>query len=423
MNVTITPTKTISGEITAPPSKAHTHRTLFAGLLSTGNTLIQNPLSCDDTKATSSSIISLGATLESGKETWVVKGRGRPEAPRHTIECGESGVTLRFTIPIAALTGSEIQLNCEESLARRPLQPLIESMRELGVEVRQNGKAIKLGGGPPKGGRVHIRGDLSSQFISGLLLAGPLMRDGLELNLTSQLESRSYVSLTIEAMKRHGILVECDDRMPFLKVMPGQTYKPATHLIPGDYSSAAFPIAAAVITSSKLLVRGLKRDDTEPDSVIAQILLQMGTETHYSNEGLLIEGGHLKATRVDISDCPDLGPAIVVLGCYAEGGTEIMGAGRLRYKESDRASAITAELKTLGGQITSTENRLLIRGPSPLTGGTVDSHGDHRIAMALSIAALHARNDVTITNAECVSKSYPNFFDDLRSLGVNVVER
>ena len=161
----------------------------------------------------------------------------------------------------------------------------------------------------------------------------------------------------------------------------------------------------------------------EPDSVITRILLQMGTETHYSNDGLLVEGGRLKATRVDISDCPDLGPAIAVLGCYAEGETEIMGAGRLRYKESDRLSAIATELKTLGGQITSTENRLVIRGPSSLTGGTVDSHGDHRIAMALSVAAIHARNDVTVTNAECVSKSYPNFFNDLRSLGVKIVER
>ena len=185
------------------------------------------------------------------------KGQRPPRSPPHTIECGESGVTLRFTIPIATLTGSEIQFSCEESLARRPLQPLVESMRELGVEVRQNGKAINLRGGPPKGGRVHIRGDMSSQFISGLLFAGPLMRDGLELNLTSQLESRGYVSLTIQAMKRHGILVEYDDQLSLLKVRQAQTYKPATHLIPGDYSSAAFPIAAAAITSSKLLLRGL----------------------------------------------------------------------------------------------------------------------------------------------------------------------
>jgi 3-phosphoshikimate 1-carboxyvinyltransferase len=149
----------------------------------------------------------------------------------------------------------------------------------------------------------------------------------------------------------------------------------------------------------------------------------MGTETHYSTGGLLVEGGRLKATRVDISDCPDLGPVIAVLGCYAEGESEITGAGRLRYKESDRLGAIAEELRTLGGQVALTEGRLVLRGPSSLKGGTVDSHGDHRIAMALSVAAVHASNDVTVRNVECVSKSYPNFFDDLRSLGVKVVER
>jgi len=352
-----------------------------------------------------------------------VKGRRRPEAPIRAIECGESGVTLRFTIPIASLTGLEVQLNCKETLTRRPLQPLVEAMMELGVEVSPNVKGISLRGGPPKGGSVHIRGDVSSQFISGLLLAGPLMEDGLELNLTSQLESRGYVSLTIETMNRHGILVESDDQMSFLTVRRGQVYRAATHSIPGDYSSAAFPMAAAAITSSNLLIRGLSGDNLEPDSVFTRILSQMGAKTHYSPNGLLVEGGRLKATQVDISDCPDLGPIIAVLGCYAEGESEITGAGRLRYKESDRLDAMAEELRTLGGRVALTEDRLVLRGPSSLTGGTVDSHGDHRIAMALSVAAIHADAGVTVRNAECVSKSYPNFFDDLRSLGVKVFER
>ena len=423
MNVTITPTQTISNQIAAPPSKAQTHRALFAGLLSSGETVIQNPLSCDDTKATSHSITSLGATLELGNERWVVKGGGRPKIPLHAIDCGESGVTMRFTIPIAALAGSETHLTCKESLARRPHQPLIECMRQLGVDVTQDGNVITIRGGPPKGGRTQMRGDVSSQFISGLLLASPFMEDGLELKLTSQLESRRYVLLTIGAMRRHGILVGYDDQMSFLTVGVGQTYEPAEHLISGDYSSAAFPIAAAAITSSKLLVRGLSQDDAEPDSVLTRILFQMGIETHHSGDGLLIGAGRLKAAQVDISDCPDLGPAIAVLGCYAEGETEILGAGRLRYKESDRLGAIASELGTLGGKIKSNGDRLLVRGPFFLSGGIVDSHGDHRIAMALSVAAIHARSDVTITNAECVAKSYPNFFDDLRYLGVKVVEQ
>jgi 3-phosphoshikimate 1-carboxyvinyltransferase len=296
-------------------------------------------------------------------------------------------------------------------------------MRELGVEVTPKRNGVSTRGQAPKGGSVHIRGDMSSQFISGLLLAAPLMQNGLLLNLTSQLESRGYVSLTIDAMKRHGIHVESNNQMTLLKIQSGQAYHTATHLIPGDHSSAAFPMAAAAITGSKLLIRGLSKTNNEPDSVFTQILSRMGTETHYSTDGLLVEGGRLKASRVNISDCPDLGPATAVLGCYAEGETEITGAGRLRYKESDRLGAMATELATMGAQVTSTDDRLIIRGSFSLKGGSVDSHGDHRVAMALSVAALHAKEDVTILNAECVSKSYPGFFNDLRTLGVRVVER
>jgi 3-phosphoshikimate 1-carboxyvinyltransferase len=161
----------------------------------------------------------------------------------------------------------------------------------------------------------------------------------------------------------------------------------------------------------------------EPDSVFRKLLSDMGAGTGYSAEGVLVEGRRLKATRVDVSDCPDLSPVIAVLGCYAEGETEIIGAGRLRYKESNRLEAMRSELKTLGARIASSEDRLIVHGPSSLGGGMVDSHGDHRIAMALSVAAIHASGPVTIRNAECVSKSYPSFFEDLRSLGVKVVER
>jgi 3-phosphoshikimate 1-carboxyvinyltransferase len=423
LNATITPCETISGEIVAPPSKAQTHRALFAALLTNGKTIIQNPLSCDDTRATSNSIVALGATLKSHKDRWIVIGNERPRRPTRAIVVGESGVTLRFSIPIASLTGEDVELKCENSLLRRPIQPLVDSMRKLEVKVARTENAVCVSGGPPLGGGVYIRGDVSSQFISGLLLAGPLMQDGLELKVTSRLESRGYVTLTIDAMNQHGISVEVDDQMSTLKVKSGQTYNEAINSIPGDYSSAAFPMAAAAITSSNILISGLSRDNVEPDSVIMRVLSDMGVETRFSADGVRIEGGSLKAIRVDVSDCPDLTPTIAVLGCYAEGKTEIVGAGRLQYKESNRLEAVRSELKALGAEIASTDERLLVNGPCSLSGGTVDSHGDHRIAMALSVAALHAAGPVTIRNSGCVSKSYPGFFDDLRLLGVDVIER
>ena len=422
MNITIAPTHTLSGDVKAPPSKALTHRSLFGGLLSNGSTIIHNPLSCDDTEATAAAVASLGAKLEMGQKSWVIESTGRLTAPKGMIECGESGVTLRFTIPISSLIGKNVWLKGSETLMRRPIQPLIESMKQLGTEISFRGTEVLVKAGPAKGGNVQLPGNVSSQFISGMLLAGPLMREGLRVKLISHLESRGYVSMTIETMKRHGISVESNDDMSSFEVMPGQSYKPTEHTIPGDYSSAAFLMAAAAVTRSKIQILGLPRDRADPDSAIMEVLGRMGFTTRFTSDALEVEGGVLKAVDADITDCPDLGPVIAVLGCYAEGETRITGAGRLRYKESDRLSVIKSELRALGAEIGETGDGLVISGPVSLHGGTIDSHGDHRIVMALSIAALNASGPVVIKNAGCVNKSYPAYFEDIRALGVDVIE-
>ena len=422
MNVTINPTSALSGAVRAPPSKAMTHRALFGGLLSNGSTTIHNPLSCDDTNATASAVSSLGAKLKWKQGICVVEGTGRVSAPQEVIDCGESGVTLRFTIPVSSLVGKDVWLRGSETLMRRPIQPLIECMKRLGTEISFRGPEVHIKGGPAKGGRVQLPGNVSSQFISGLLLAGPLMQEGLRIKLISQLESRGYVSMTIETMKRHGVGVETNDDMSFYHVMPGQIYKATEYSVPGDYSSAAFLMAAAAVTRSKILILGLPRDRADPDSAFLEVLDRMGFTTRFTSDALHVEGRPLKAVDADVTDCPDLGPIIAVLGCYAEGETRITGAGRLRYKESDRLSAIRSELRVLGTEIEETDDGLRISGPVSLHGGTVDSHGDHRIAMALSIAALDASGPVLIKNAECVNKSYPTYFHDIRTLGVDVIE-
>ena len=420
MNVTITPKRTLLGEITAPPSKAQTHRALFAGLLSQGVTEIENPLSCDDTEATAAAISSLGASLERGANAWSVRSNGHPTTATKEIHCGESGVTLRFTIPIASLTGAEITLTGRESLMRRPIQPLAEAMDQLGVKVAASNQGVHVEGGPPLGGKIQIRGDVSSQFISGLLLAAPMMQQGLQLEMTSPLESRGYVWLTIEIMKRHGIEVRSNDKMSRFGIRPKQAYCPAADRVPGDFSSAAFAMSAAAITDSKLLIRGLSQDNSEPDSFVVDILSKMGVVAHFLPEGLLVEGGELNGINVNVRDCPDLGPVLAVLGCYADGETRITGAGRLRYKESDRLDAVATELRAFGAEIEETGDGLIVYGPCSLHGSIVHSHGDHRVAMALSVAAIGAKGQVLIEDAECVSKSYPTFFDDLRLLGVEV---
>ena len=424
MNVTINPKRALNGnrEMVAPPSKAYTHRALFAGLLSQGVTRVENPLLCNDTEATVNSISALGGIVEKEPGTWVVKSNGSPTSTAHGIYCGESGVTLRFTIPIASLTGSRIRLEADESLMRRPIKPLSDAMSQLGVKVLADSKGVTLNGERSKGGNVRISGDVSSQFISGLLLAAPMMEKGLRLELTSRLESSTYVSLTLKAMKRHGVRVAMNDAQSLFDVQK-QNYRSADHKVPGDYSSAAFVMCAAAITRSKLMVHGLLPANSEPDSVIVEILSKMGVAARFMTEGVLVEGGRLKGIEADVRECPDLGPAIAVLGCFAEGETRITGASRLRYKESDRLSSITTELRTLGAEITETDDGLVVHGPRSLNSSVVKSHGDHRIAMALSVAAIGGKTPIVIEGAECVNKSYPNFFNDLRELGVEVIDR
>jgi 3-phosphoshikimate 1-carboxyvinyltransferase len=422
LNVTISPCRTISGEITAPPSKALTHRALIAGLLSNGITELVNPLHCDDTHATSNAVRALGAKVDFETGKWNVLSRGVISAPQNPVDCGQSGVTLRFLLPIASVTGERVMLRANETLIRRPLKALQDALKQLGVDVVVDGHNVIVDGSP-KGGVVSIRGDVSSQFISGLLLAGSVMEDGLDLQLTTPLESKNYVALTLEVMKQHGILSESNPEMTQIRIRSGQRYSPFKHVVHGDYSSAAFLLAAAAVTQSEVLVHDLLESQGEPDAVLLQILTHMGATVRFLDDAVILEGTDLKGVQADVHDCPDLGPILAVLGCYADGDTTIMEASRLRYKESDRLEAITVELSALGVEISEKTDRLIVRGPCSPRGGVVQSHNDHRIAMALSVAALGADGDVTIKNAECVSKSYPNFFHDLKSLGVSVIER
>jgi len=423
LNVLIEPTKSVSGKVRAPPSKAHTHRALFAGLLSRGTTVIHNPLSCDDTKASLNAVSSLGAKLHFEKETWKIESDGILHKPSEKIKCGESGVTLRFTIPIVSLVGADVNLTGSIVLMQRPLQPLIEAMKQLGVSINVTGGEIAVKAARVKGGSVQIPGGVSSQFISGLLLAAPLMEGGLKIAVTSPLESRGYVALTIETMKEHNVSVQSDSEFSLFQVDPNQTYRASEHTIPGDYSSAAFLMSAAAITGSRITITGLSQSEPDPDSMFLNVLTQMGARLSFSPDGLRVEGRICEAPKVNIKNFPDLGPILAVLGTCADGKTEITGAERLRYKESDRLTAITSELRKLGAEVEVTGSGLIVSGPCNLRSGTAEAHGDHRIAMALAIAALNAAGPVTIRNAESVNKSYPTFFDDIRSLGVEIIER
>jgi 3-phosphoshikimate 1-carboxyvinyltransferase len=426
-DVTIKKVEMLKGEICAPPSKAYTQRMTIAGALSHGISKISNPLFSDDTKATLRAVTSLGAKVNAKKDCLIVEGVQPLKGAKAPIDCGESGATLRFMIPVAALASGPSIFLLGKTLEQRPMEPLLQSLKQLGAGVHFQRPAkqtsiVVQGGGIP-GGKTAIRGDVSSQFISGLMFACPLATAETQIDVTPPLESRGYVKMTQTVLAEHGIEVSISENFDRLKIPPNQKYKPCNHKVPGDFSSSAFLLAAAAITRSEVNIQNLDFERVQGDKAILNILKRMGAQGKVCPQKVKIEGkgSLLKAVNVDARNIPDLVPVCAVLACYAKGTSKIHDAHRIRYKESNRLLTIYLELKKMGANISMEEDSLTIEGPSTLHGAVIDPHNDHRIAMACAIAALGANGETRIQDAECVRKSYPHFFSDLRFLGVDVI--
>ena len=423
MDVTVENTDNLDGVVSAPPSKAYTHRMIIAASLSNGTSKIFNPLISDDTQATLEAVKALGAETELHENCWTIHGQEKLKTPSRPIDCRESGSTLRFMIPVAALAPGASTFIFGASFERRPVAPLLESLKQLGVEstIQSDGSSVRVSGGGIKGGETSIRGDISSQFISGLLFACPKAKEDTEINVTTTLESKGYVEMTLEVIVDHGLEGALNPDLSRLWIPSNQSYRPCDHNVPGDFSSAAFLLAAAAVTSSKVTVKNLTYQTAQGDRDILGILQEMSASVKIGDDSVEVEGERLVGVDIDAKDIPDLVPVCAVLGCYAEGRSEIYNAKRLRYKESDRLDSISTELKKMGADIVVNEDGLTINGQCPLHGTTIDPHNDHRIAMACAVAALGAKGETKIQDVECIHKSYPQFFSDLRVLGANVV--
>jgi 3-phosphoshikimate 1-carboxyvinyltransferase len=399
---------------------------LIAAALSRGTSRISGPLIAEDTEATLRAVKSLGAKVAVSEDSWKIEGTKKIKSPREPIHCGESGATLRFMIPVAALAPDSSVFTFEPSLAKRPIEPLLRSLRQLGVEASlENAKgkpSILVQGGGISGGKTTIPGDISSQFVSGLMFACPLAREDTEITISTHLESKSYVQMTERVLVEHGIRVNISEESRRLHIPAKQTYYPYDHVVPGDYSSASFLLGAAAVTHSKIRVSNLDHDTLQGDKAIIEILKEMGVKSEVCSDHIDLKkkNGLLEAVEVDVNNIPDLVPVLTVLACYAKGTSEIRNALRLKYKESNRLLSLYLELKKMGAEINLSENSLTVKGPCSLHGAAIDSHNDHRIAMACAIAALGASNETTIRNADCVRKSYPRFFTDLHTLGADV---
>ncbi len=427
VTVTVKRTEELKGEVCAPPSKSYTQRMLIASSLSSGTSKISGPLVSDDTEATLRAVKAFGSKVKVEKGCWTVEGVSQLEGAKEPIDCGESGATLRFMIPVAALATEPSVFCLGKSLEQRPVEPLLESLKQLGVETsveNVRGKSfIKVQGGGIAGGKTSIRGDVSSQFISGLLFACPLARNDTELTLTTPLESKGYVQMTREVLAKHGIEIIASADYSHIRIPSHQTYKPCDDRVPGDFSSAAFLLAAAAITRSDVTVVNLDYSLVQGDKAIVSILKQMGVQGKICSDKIEIKGtgDMLEAIDVNAKDTPDLVPVCAALTCYAKSTSRIHDAKRLKLKESDRLSSLYLELGRMGADIAVDEDSLIVKGPCKLHGADIDSHNDHRVAMACAVAALGAEGETRIHNAECVKKSYPSVFNDLRSLGANIV--
>jgi 3-phosphoshikimate 1-carboxyvinyltransferase len=423
-DVAIQKTPRLCGVVCAPPSKSYTQRMVIAAALSEGISKISNPLFSEDTEAALRAVTALGAKFKAEDACWAITGAKPLQASAEPIDCGESGATLRFMIPVAALAEGASTLLFRGSLEHRPVEPLLQSLRDLGAEAHI-GKlgdvdAVFVDGGGILGGKTQIAGDISSQFISGLMFACPLAKKAIEITLTTPLESEDYVKMTEAVLSKHAVVVGIEENC--ITIPANQTYKAADGNVPGDFSSAAFLLAAAAVTASKVTVSNLDYKSVQGDKAILTVLKRMGVEGKVCPDSVEIQGTGkpLKPIDVDAKNIPDLVPAIAVLVCYAEGTSHISGAKRLKLKESDRLQSIFEELTKMGAKITLTDDGLIVKG-TPLHGAVIDSHNDHRIAMAAAVAALGAEGKTTIQEAECIRKSYPQFFTHLKHIGVDVV--
>ena len=412
--VSITATA-VRGTVAAPPSKSAAHRALIAAALS-GDSCVRGILSSQDMEATLRCLKALGCTFVKSGETVTfssARGEGEPVA-----DCGESGSTLRFFVPIFAALGKEVTFIGKGRLPERPMTVYEDCLIPHGVTLTRpscEGGILQIKG-RLRGGEYRVAGDVSSQFITGLLFALPLCAEDSEIVLTSPLQSVGYVDLTVEILQKAGIAVE---KTPCgYAVKGGQRYALHDHTVEGDWSQAAFWLAAAAL-GGELAVTGLRRDSLQGDRRIETLLNDMGAVLVWQDGTLICRNAPLHGIEVDVSDIPDLVPILSVTASAATGTTRLYNAARLRLKESDRLQTTAAMIHALGGKIAECEEELHITGCS-LNGGTVDGANDHRIVMSAAVAALLCEDAVTVTDAHSIRKSWPSFFEEYTRIGGNV---
>ncbi len=413
---------TPKGTITAPPSKSYTHRALILGAMTHSDFLLVNPLMSDDTRATLDALYAFGTEFRSVSKGVAIHCE-RFRKPSSVIDARNSGTTIRLVTGLASLFPFQTTLTGDASLVKRPMGPLVEALEGLGASASYLGAKgcppIKIAG-PITGKMTEIRGDVSSQFVSSLLIACTQKVGDTEVRLKGRLRSRPYVGITLELLRDFGTSVE--ERSGEYVVKGEQKLAKESYTVPGDFSSAAFPLAGAVITGGNVTVKNLARDSPQGDRALIQILSGFGADVTVREASVqaTADPSRLHGCELDVSDTPDLFPISAVVASLSEGKTVITGGGNLRQKESDRIATTTRFLSDMGADISGTEDGCVVNGVRRLRGATIHTEGDHRIFMAAAIAALAASSDTVIEDTGSFSVSYPGFLRDLHQLGCRV---
>lgn len=411
------------GSITAPPSKSYTHRAMVLGALTRSHFTLKNPLISEDTKATLDALYALGSEVRSNSGGVKIYCEGLRPAPG-VIDARNSGTTIRLFTGLASLLPASTTLTGDESLVKRPMGPLVDALVQLGAKCSYLGSkgmpplSIK---GPISGAIAEIEAGVSSQFVSSLLIACTQKSSSTEIALKGELRSKPYVDITIQILEDFGGHLE--ERANGYTVPGEQELSRESYLVPGDFSSAAFPLAAAAVTGGEVTVKNLDSNSAQGDRAIVEHLRSFGARVSQSSDSVTVASGRLNGTEIDVRHTPDLFPILATIGCIAEGKTVLKGGESLKEKESDRIATTTAFLQAMGANVLPKSDGCEILGGERLRGATIHTHGDHRIMMAAAVAGLVAISDTHIDDSQSYTVSYPGFLRDMHQLGCRLEVR
>ena len=405
----------LKGKISVPSSKSLCHRAIIAAGLAADNCIIENVVFSEDILATCNAMRDIGVSVSVSEDKLTIKGSKFASAINNKIDCKESGSTLRFLIPIVLLTEKKFTFIGQGRLAQRPLTPYYKIFKEQNIKYSSDEGLPLTVQGRLKTGVYKVPGNVSSQFITGLLFALPLLNGDSKIIVTSELESKAYVDLTIDVLSKFSVKIE-NVGYAEINIVGNQQYKARNYKVEGDFSQAAFWLVAGIL-GDEVLCDDMNINSLQGDLAIVDLIVRMGGDISIKEGKIKTKKSKTHGIIINASECPDLVPILAVLASLSEGTTKIINASRLRIKECDRLKAMATELTKLGGDVKEKEDGLIIQGVEKLNGGIVDSWNDHRIAMALSVASIRCRQPVILTNSACVKKSYPKFYKDFEMLG------